>query len=93
MAERIKMFDIKFLCGESTVLPMAVGALDAYNICKEYIGKCNMEKVVKDDCLAELYNNFEDYSFDSEITEFGVDGIVMVVESKVDMPVDFFCRI
>ena len=93
MAGRIKMFDIKFLFGESTVLPMAVGALDAYNICKEYIGKCDMEKVVKDDCLAELYNNFEDYSFDSEITEFGVDGIVMAVESKVNMPVDFFCRI
>lgn len=93
MAGRIKMFDIKFLCGESTVLPMAVGALDAYNVCKEYIANCNMEKVVKDDCLAELYNNFEDYSFDSEITEFGVDGIVMAVESKVDMPVDFFCRI
>ena len=52
-----------------------------------------MEKVVKDDCLAELYNNFEDYNFDSEITEFGADGIVMAVESKVDMPVDFFCRI
>ena len=72
---------------------MAVGALDAYNICKEYIANCDMEKVVKDDCLTELYNNFEDYSFDSEITEFGVDGIVMAVESKVDMPVDFFCRI
>ena len=52
-----------------------------------------MYKVVKDDCLTELYNNFEDYSFDSEITEFGVDGIVMAVESKVDMPFDFLYRI
>ena len=41
------MFDIKFLCGESTVLPMAVGALDAYNICKEYMGKCDKEQVEK----------------------------------------------
>ena len=93
MVGRIKMFDIKFLCGESTVLPMAVGALDAYKICKEYIEKRDLEQVVKNDCLTELYNNFEDYNFDAAIKEFGVDGVVMAVESDVDMPVTFFGRL
>ena len=93
MAERFRQFTIKFLCDENTVMPMAVRVLDAYKICKGYIQKCNLEEVVKKDCLVELYNNFEDYYFDSDTNEFGVDGVVTAVESKFDMFIDFSDKI